>query len=327
MHDPRISVIVPTYNGATFLAETLRSLLAQTCDECEIVVVDDGSSDATTSIVRAYESQGIRLVEHEVNRGVSAAVNSGFEATTGAFVAFIGHDDLWHPEKLERQLRVFDTEPSIDACFCDFEEFGVDVPSGRFGFDQRDQAMRRYPRREIARETFVISSESFLADLARIQATILPSTLLIRRDALAKAMPLDEDVTIEDVQINFRLANQVRFAYIDRPLALRRIHKANWSSAMGDLRWLDAHIKTLQRLPRWTSLSPAESAWVDTLLAGHCAAAGYTMFSSGDLMQARAHYWNSVRAKFSALNALYLAASYLPASVISTVREFKQRFR
>jgi len=323
---PLVSVVLPAYNAGAFIEATLASLADQCCANLEVIVVDDGSVDDTQLIARRARGPAqVRIIAHEANRGVSAAVNTGVAAALGEFVAFIGHDDLWRPGKLARQLGVFALDSTIDACYCDFEEFGAGIAPGRFGFDQRKGAMRRYPRREIAPGVFAICSSSFLEDLCRVQATILPSTLLIRRAVLDRVLPLDEDVTIEDVQMNFRLANQARFAYVDEPLALRRIHARNWSGVMGDMKWLDAHVKTLKRLDQWVTMTAAERRAVATLLAGHCSAAGYTSFLARDMASSRRYFATSIKARFSVRAFLYLAAALLPLPVIELLRQLKRR--
>lgn len=103
---PAISVVIPAYNAERTLAETLESALAQTCRDIEVIVVNDGSSDQTSALVQAYAARDprVRLVE-QANGGVARARNHGVDAARGAYVAPLDADDLWHPAKLERQLR------------------------------------------------------------------------------------------------------------------------------------------------------------------------------------------------------------------------------
>ena len=105
--NPLVSVVVPAFNAAKTISDTLQSISQQTYAALEIVVVDDGSTDETADIARRYGAtdQRVRVVA-KPNGGVASARNAGIRCTKGAFVAFIDADDLWHPTKIAKQLRV-----------------------------------------------------------------------------------------------------------------------------------------------------------------------------------------------------------------------------
>jgi glycosyltransferase involved in cell wall biosynthesis len=113
--EPLVSVVIPAYNAELTLPETLHSVRSQTYPHLEIIVVDDGSVDATAALVRLQQRRDsrIRLIQ-QVNAGVAAARNAGAAAANGAFIAPIDSDDLWHPSKIEAQLRAF-SESSRDV--------------------------------------------------------------------------------------------------------------------------------------------------------------------------------------------------------------------
>ncbi len=92
---PRVSVLMTTYNGARFLAESIDSVLAQSFTDFELVVVDDASTDATPSILAGYADPRLRVIRNPVNLGVVGARNRGFADLRGVYVATIDHDDLW----------------------------------------------------------------------------------------------------------------------------------------------------------------------------------------------------------------------------------------
>ncbi len=108
-----ISVVVPAYNAVPTLDETMRSVLRQTHAELEVIVVDDGSKDATRQMADAFAAQDARVrVISKPNGGVAAARNTGIDAARGDYVALLDADDLWHPDKLRRQLELFHKGPS-----------------------------------------------------------------------------------------------------------------------------------------------------------------------------------------------------------------------
>ena len=113
---PKVSVILPTYNGAPTLRRAVDGALRQTGCELDIVVIDDGSTDETSSVLEQYRSQ-VRVIR-QANGGVASARNAGIEAAQGDFLAFLDSDDEWLPGKLEKQLALFVEEPELDVVYC-----------------------------------------------------------------------------------------------------------------------------------------------------------------------------------------------------------------
>jgi glycosyltransferase involved in cell wall biosynthesis len=117
---PRISVVTIFYNAAHFLAQSIESVLAQDCDDWELLLVDDGSTDASAQIAEGYASQDERIKElrhpGKANRGMSASRNLGMNAARGELVAFIDADDRWRPNKLREQAAILARFPEVDAC-------------------------------------------------------------------------------------------------------------------------------------------------------------------------------------------------------------------
>ena len=115
----KVSVLIPTYNRAYIVGEALESALAQTHQDLEIIVIDDGSTDNTRELVEGFRSNKIRYVRLERNRGNSVACNTGIRAATGAAIAFLDSDDIWRPTNLERQVGFLLRHPEVDAVFTD----------------------------------------------------------------------------------------------------------------------------------------------------------------------------------------------------------------
>ena len=118
-----ISCIVPVYNGEKYLAEAIESILAQSYRPLEIIVVDDGSTDETPQVVAGFKDQVVYL--EQSNKGPSATRNLGVSASRGDFVAFLDPDDLWHPDKLARQMARFEARPELDLCVAHVQLFWV----------------------------------------------------------------------------------------------------------------------------------------------------------------------------------------------------------
>ena len=122
---PRVSVIIPCYNTAEFVAETLDSVLAQTYRDFEVIVVNDGSPDTIEleRILRPYEDKIVYLCKE--NGGLASARNYGIGAAQGEFIALIDSDDLWMPEYLEFQVAQLDANPAADIVYPNMVFFGV----------------------------------------------------------------------------------------------------------------------------------------------------------------------------------------------------------
>ncbi len=118
-----ISCIVPIFNGERYLQEALDSILAQTYQPVEVIVADDGSTDGTRAVVASYGKQVAYL--RQTNAGPAAARNLGLSAAQGEFVAFLDADDLWHLEKLARQMARFQARPELDLCVTYVQNFWV----------------------------------------------------------------------------------------------------------------------------------------------------------------------------------------------------------
>ncbi len=132
--NPTASIVVPAFNVEATIAETLRSLFAQTFTDFEIIIVDDGSSDRTEPIVKAFGDRRVRLVTQR-NRGLAGAHNTGIHEARGEFIGFCDADDLWMPEKLERHIRHLKASPDVGISFSGSRM--IDANGKPIGIDQR----------------------------------------------------------------------------------------------------------------------------------------------------------------------------------------------
>src|SRR5579864_1877976 len=133
---PRVSVIIPIYNGAATIERALKSVFEQTFSDFEIVVVDDGSTDDTPSVLAKFGDR-IRMILQS-NRGFPGARNAGAAASRGDFIALIDHDDQWLPRKLELTVAALDSDPGASLVYSDLfvvNEAGEESRSSPIGPD------------------------------------------------------------------------------------------------------------------------------------------------------------------------------------------------
>lgn len=137
-----ISVVIPTYNRERTIGRAIDSVLQQTYQDIEIIVVDDCSSDHTEQVAIGYHDDRIRFIRHDTNQGACAARNTGIDHAQGEYIAFQDSDDAWRPDKLERQLAAMN-ECDADICFCRVERHNYPEDKERY-FPDLDNGIVEY---------------------------------------------------------------------------------------------------------------------------------------------------------------------------------------
>src|SRR5688572_16824606 len=201
---PTVSVVIPLYNARDVILETVQSVLAQTWKDYEIVVIDDGSTDGSGEVARAF-GPAFRYVRQE-NRGVARARNRGIEESTGTYIALLDHDDLWHPTKLEKQVTVLARRPEVGMVITDVAHI-----------DRQGRPMGIIGKGYNPSETF--------ARLFVRGYVPTPSAALIRRSVLTKVGGLDESFLsagLDDHDLWARVAAHYEIANIPEPLTYHR---------------------------------------------------------------------------------------------------------
>ncbi len=216
---PRVSVAVASYNHGRFLRENLDSLLGQTYRDFEIVVVDDGSNDDSLDILTEYQSRhphSIRVLTHEGRRnlGMYATLNRAVQEGTGDYVAIQGSDDIWLPEKLERQVSLLEADASVGAVYS--QAYVVDEGGRSIQPDGSPQL-------------FGNGGDDLLRGL--LAHNFVPAMTLVYRRSILSAPPFREDLLFADWDLNIRLAMRSRLVYLPSPLAKYRRHPAAATSA------------------------------------------------------------------------------------------------
>lgn len=119
---PLVSVVLPVFNMSAYVNEAVDSVLGQTYSPIELIAIDDASTDNSRALLEAY-GDNVRVFAHETNKGIAGGRNTGIAAAQGSFIAFMDADDIWAPNKIERQMQEFKNDPELDACFTYLECF------------------------------------------------------------------------------------------------------------------------------------------------------------------------------------------------------------
>lgn len=224
-----ISIVIPAYGRLELLAKTLDSLLAQTYPAREIVVVDDGSAEELRGPLESRYGDRVRCVR-QVNTGLNGARNRGVAESRFPWLAICDSDDLWHPEKLERQVALLRHVPEARFCTTDFRMFS---DSGEFQnhFSFAPAGFWDLPRRDFGDAGFVVDCK--LYDRYLDFQPVHPSSMLIHRDMLELVGPFNESLSrwaAEDFEFHLRCSAYPPFAFVPIPLVRYRRH-ANSLSA------------------------------------------------------------------------------------------------
>lgn len=198
---PFISVIIPTYNRARVIKEAIDSVLNQTVKNVELIVVDDGSTDHTEEVLKAFHSD-IRVLKQKT-KGVSAARNRGIAEASGEFIAFLDSDDLWLPGKLTAQVDFFQSNP--EALVCQTEE--IWIRNGK----------RVNPKKRHMKFSGMIFEQSLPLCI------VSPSAVMMRKSLFKKVGCFDETLpACEDYDLWLRVSCQYPIHLISTPLIIKR---------------------------------------------------------------------------------------------------------
>lgn len=301
----KVSTIIPTYNSPHYLIEALESVLSQTYKDMEIVIVDDGSTDNTKEVIQSYLilDRNIKYI-YQNNGGTASARNTGIKFSSGEYIAFLDHDDIWLPQKTELQIKILDSDPSIGLVYCRFQIMDEDKGS-----------VLEPPKRELCRGGVY---EKFLVRCYINTA----SQVMIRKACIERVGYFDESLQIvDDYDFYIRVARHYKIEYLDQPLANWRIHRLNTSKAIEKM--ISNRIALRKKILKDPDLSKKQRLIVKQVLRRDYFELGYYYISSCELKSGRKYFLKSLRYK-PLRSCIYLISSYLPIPAFKAVRELKQ---
>ena len=317
-HSIAVSVVIPAYNAAEFLPDSLASVFRQTYQPQEVLIVDDGSEDETSRVAQALEKR-VRYLR-KPRGGPASARNLGIRAAQGEWIAFLDADDTWVPERLEQQLALA-RETGADLVFSDALILTRGGAGARRRFAQYGSKVRL-----IAGNMGGVVAHPFEL-LLEIGCFILTTTVLVRRESLLRVGLFDEDLYCgEDMDLWLRLAVDCRFAVVNQPLVVRRVHGRNISEDPWTV--VSYELKVCEKLEsRHATLTPE---W-QTLLAkkrAHLYRQEASLYlQRDDIASARKSWARAVRLSGSPALCLYWMMSFLPPMLLKTLRHSRAALR
>lgn len=311
MSQPRVSVIVPTYNSERFVGRMIDSVRSQTFDDWELIIVDGNSADGTASRVESYQpALGDRLVFIEQrNQGCNAARNAGIEASRGAFVAFLDSDDEFLPTKLERQIELFERRPALGLVYSDFSYINLEGVRRRSTFDTMTPVAREVPYEEVSPGLCVCAPDLFeyLVRLPFI-ATIVG---MVRREVLSDDIRFHVDNWYGVCEWLFYLevADRCRAGFVNEPLCLNHFVPESISRTSRVRNSID-HRNLLRTVRgRFTDCSASAARVLSGHMACTCDQLGVHSYRKAEYGAALRYFAESMRERWTARTGLYLLQS------------------
>jgi glycosyltransferase involved in cell wall biosynthesis len=295
----KISVVLPVYNSARFVAQSIQSVLGQTFKDFEIIVVDDGSTDDTASVIGRFGA--LVSYHYQKNQGAAAARNLGVSRSQGQYVAFLDADDIWYPNKLSAQVSLLETDPSLGFAYSD-----IDTIDENGEVVEKQFLTKRYHRA-------VDKTRKSLTSFVFNGPFPYPSTVILKRDVFAHSGGFNSHFRgnyHEDFELWARIAQISAMYFMPTSLVQYRIHgQAGTASANADENWL----RLLASLREIWANDPIKLSEVEWYRCRYYSQKGKNFLRDGDYESARACFKESFRIKpFSAENLRRWSLSYLP---------------
>jgi len=200
---PRVSVIIPTYNRAHLIDRAIQSVLAQTYQDFEVIVVDDGSTDNTEEVVLSFGSEKMLYIRHDKNRGVGAARNTGIRVARGEYIAFQDSDDEWYPNRLDEISGIMEDRKDIDFIF----SYGKVIKNGDIIGD-----VGRAPwANDLSKEELVV--RLFSGNFIALQAVVVKKEKILEVGGFDERLP-----SAEDYELWLRLLPICSVYFVDKPV-------------------------------------------------------------------------------------------------------------
>jgi glycosyltransferase involved in cell wall biosynthesis len=219
---PLVSTIIPVYNREDRVSDAIRSAIAQTYNNQEIIIVDDRSTDDSVKTVKQYtrSNNNILLIEHDENKGGSAARNTGIKHASGQYIAFLDSDDIWHPTKLEGQIKLIESRgPNWKAAYCGAKHISSNPISNIF---------KNLP----SVDPCPVGDREMIKSILTLSVDVGSSTIVAHRDEINSINGFDESFDRhQDYEFMIRLLKQTKIEYL--PLSGVLKYDTDYASAEG----------------------------------------------------------------------------------------------
>lgn len=309
----KVSVIIPTYNGGRYLGKTLESLFSQSYTSFDVWVVDDGSDESLTDILTPYKDM-LHYI-YKKNTGPASTRNVGIKLSKGEYIAFLDHDDVWHPDKLAVQVEIMDKHPACGLVYAYPVLINADgdlIPNEH----QQD-----------------CPSGDVLKDFIKENRVISFSTAIIRRSVIDDVGYLDESMevtTCDDYDMWLRIAARYEVMYSPGDLVYYRLHENNLVKNYEQN--MNAHVHVLNKcLMDQGMISKLPENRLRMIIDENISRiwkkfAYLFYYSEEDFKKAKGLLWKSLKSEFVFKDAVFFLICCLPDSLIYGIKKIKRLF-
>jgi glycosyltransferase involved in cell wall biosynthesis len=290
---PLISINLPCFNSEKYLKETIQSVLDQTFTDFEIIIVNDGSTDGTGNIVKEFTDSRIRYYNQN-NIGLGKTRNVQLDLSTGKYIAFIDHDDLWSPHKLEKQIKLFNDSPDLGLVYSDCAI--IDGNGNIVGKWTKQNKLYR----------------GMIFEKLLVSGFIPLSTVMIKNSIVKEIGEFKPLHNAEEYDLFLRCAYKYPFDYIGETLAQYRIHETNYGRNNPDV----ALNEILEIYQYWNTRLKGSATHVKKIINKGLAKSYYyygraQFYLKKDASGARKYFSKAIMLHFSMKTILFIIVSYL----------------
>lgn len=322
-HKNKVSVIIPAYNRAGFLPDAIHSIINQTYDNIEIIIVDDGSEDNTYEVVKSFQKRFpiVSYYQNERAKGPSGARNTGILKSSGEYISFLDSDDVWLEGHLTTGMRIFQKYPDIDVLFGNFRVEDYQTGMHKYDFFSQKKLLHTLKGIELCAGVKLLQDNLFMALL---QENFFHLASAIMRKSTMDGIMLDEAIIYaEDRDFAIQLyKKKATFAYRQDPVFVLYSHDSSLCSASADSTQpiLISHIHLLEKYLTEYSLSADEKEIAKKLLAVKMSSNAYLYSKEKDYTHAFSSVFNSFKYDLSMtqikdLLKVFMTVIYVPKSI------------
>ena len=317
-----ISVIIPTYNAAKYIEETLQSVINQTYNNIEIIVVDDGSTDQTEAILQSYKDPRLVYIKQANSGGPAKPRNTGIAASKGEYIAIFDSDDLMTPNKLSIELEALKRTPNSAFCCSNYsmiDDKGCLITADLWETNKAYQKLNKTRKDSFGN---ILFRPGEIVNSILLHNFIASSSMLIRKNVFQSLGGFDETLqNTDDYDMWLRMSPLYSCICVPQALHHYRVREGNITSR-GIHKLADGRTTVLKRHINKSS-EKSTTLHVKKIIAKYQTGAGYYYFQRQDLKIAKRYYWDSIRT-LPTFNAFkYLISCILGERFIKTTRALK----
>lgn len=323
INNPKVSVIIPTYNSSKFVEEAINSIILQSYKNIEIIVIDDGSTDNTKDVLNKYINDSTITYCYQKNGGPGAARNRGIKESIGDFVCFLDSDDVYLPDSILDRAQVLKNYPEVGLCFSDYflqtkQHQTKIIPHNR-QYSKFNEAIE-FSTKE--RNIYIFPKKSY--NLVVPSCYLHTSSCMLRKSVLDIVGLFRTDIfCAEDNDLWLRISMHCKIAFIDKVGSIYKTHRS--SLYIPSERYLKDLIVFLEDIIRKYSFDNETCRLLKKKLYNAYFSLGYYYFDKALFRKSRIYFLKSMKNKNKLLKGTaYCLMSFLPDKIIKMSREIKQ---